>query len=431
MFHLPIGHPQKYDKCISRASRGYEYNLLSFSQPECFDDSNADANNNYTVICDPSSHTHIFAYVPPRQTETTSQFIQNYAERDCVEIREALEGTLITFFWNAFTGEWDICTRNGVGGNYSFVRPVASLFPGDKSNMLVSPKSYREMVFDCVSPSVARDLINDNFTNIPGFQELNQHFTYTCVLQHCDNHLVYHVSENRMVLLAIHGIARVLSETGELCYSAVAACSENGYPDIWRTAKQVFDAKSTHPLQFVDTLSRLNNIVENAQGFVEAPISVIDLTERSASRFFPPAWILKNMRTQQYTEIQNPYYANAKAVRNLQPNLRYQWLNLMKTGQIETYLSAFPIYRQQFNHFQLEYYEFIVNVHNTYVQYYVKKNREVQPKRFFVPAAGLHHNVYLPSLTAGAKQIISVQVVKDYLESLATGKLYHYIATST
>jgi hypothetical protein len=113
----------------------------------------------------------------------------------------------------------------------------------------------------------------------------------------------------------------------------------------------------------------------------------------------------------------------------MQPNLRYQWLDLMKTRQCAAYLNAFKMYGPQFDHFQTEYNDFVANVHNTYIQYYVQKNRAVQPKRFFVPAAALHHNVYLPSLIEGPKRIISVQVVNDYFESLATGKLYHYITT--
>ena len=532
MFHLPNGHPEKYDKCISRVSRNYEYNLLSFSQPEC------DVDSNYTVICDPS-HKHIFAYVPPRQTATTEQFVQNFVEGDCITVEDAAEGTLITFFWNEFIGEWDICTRNGVGGDYSFVRPVMSLLPGYESLAIVSPKYYREMVFDCLQ--VNRELVNNDFTNIAAFSELDKRLTYTCILQHTDNHIVYSRSNCELILLAIHSIARVnvTDDDKHNYYSTVATFSEYGHPDSWRIANRVFGpvgeanglgeaasglreatvalgeatvalgeappvlskppvgptetvfslggvafdliksafglSKTTVALseavvalsgaaapglgeavvalseaaapgiggavvalgeaagppksfKFFETLNELKSFVEKSNIVVDVEVTDEELRNNN-SPYYPPAWILTNARTRQVTEIQNPYYAKAKALRNMQPNLRYQWLDLMKARQIATYLNAFKMYGPQFDHFQTEYNDFVANVHNTYIQYYVQKNRAVQPKRFFVPAAALHHNVYLPSLREGPKRIISVQVVNDYFESLATGKLYHYITT--
>ena len=503
MFHLPNGHPEKYDKCISRVSRNYEYNLLSFSQTnECCE-------YNYTVICDPS-HKHIFAYVPPRQTATAEQFVQNFVEGDCVEIQDAVEGTLITFFWNEFIGEWDICTRNGVGGDYSFVRPVMSLLcPAEPA--IVSPKSYREMVFDCLQ--VKRDSVNNNFTNIAAFSELEKRLTYTCILQHTDNHIVYSRSNCELILLAIHSIARVnvTDDDKHNYYSTVATFSEYGHPDGWRIANRVFGpvgeatvalgeaavrptetvfslggaafdliksafglSKTTVALsgaaapglgeavvalseaapglgeavvalgeavvalgeaagppksfKFFETLNELKSFVEKSNIVVDVEVTDEELRNNN-SPYYPPAWILTNARTRQVTEIQNPYYAKAKALRNMQPNLRYQWLDLMKARQIATYLNAFKMYEPKFDYFQTEYNDFVANVHNTYIQYYVQKNRAVQPKRFFVPAAALHHNVYLPSLRECPKRIISVQVVNDYFESLATGKLYHYITT--
>ena len=76
----------------------------------------------------------------PRETIGFSEFKSNYQEGDVVEVKESIEGTMITFFWNDEINEWDICTRNGVGGDYSFMRPTNK---DDKA-----PKTFREMVLD-------------------------------------------------------------------------------------------------------------------------------------------------------------------------------------------------------------------------------------------------------------------------------------------
>jgi hypothetical protein len=297
------------------------------------------------------------------------------------------------------------------------------------------------MVFECL-----QETRESSFANIGAFQELDKTRTYACIMQHRDNHIVYSHSANRLILVSIHSITHVRDL--DASYSTVVNLSRCEYPDVWNEAVRVFGRSeaasgSSEDNVTVITLERLKMIVEMSDIHIDVLVTHDDLANPKVS-YYPPMWILKNARTNQKIEIQNPYYKKAKDLRNMQPNLRYHWLELMKTQQITTYLNAFEMYRSLFDYFQMEYDDFVANVHNTYIEYYVKKNRSVvnhdlrredgagevitpYPKRYFVPAAALHHNVYIPCLTAGSRQIITLQFVKDYFESLPTGKLYYYI----
>ena len=110
MFHLPIpinrnsGEPLDV---IKRVSRGYEYNILKYNLAS----HNGDKNTEYALITN-SDKTKVFAYMAPPQTIDYSEFCDSCQTDDRIEIKYSIEGTMITFFWNDDTEEWDICTRN-------------------------------------------------------------------------------------------------------------------------------------------------------------------------------------------------------------------------------------------------------------------------------------------------------------------------------
>ena len=485
MFHLPIGTSEKYNNCITRESSGYQYHVLSFLREG--DESKDSA---YTVVCD-SAREQIFAYMPPRNATTKEEFERDYMEGEEVEVTRAIEGTMITFFWNEHISEWDICTRNGVGGNYSFVKPVKSLFVEDE--YVITPKTYREMVLDVFRIRQANEQCDNNLDelelgNNPDFQGLLKNCFYTCILQHWENHLVYKQSQYcgaRLRLISIHHscyemkprdenvalnmesprptnfppnttLAQVMDEldSPKTTYEfdlrgyvpTVKELMPNEYDDVWNDARVVFDGQSSTNANGQSSTnangqSSINSFTINSiDGWFDDDISVLKTGEHfpitdaelknPESKFYPPAWILKNKRTGQTTEVANPHYQRAKNLRNMQPNLRYQWLELRRTRQVGTYVRAFEMYRGHFEHFEREYAAFVRNVFRTYFEYYIVKRKEHKPKKYFVHAAGLHHNVYLPSVFSGQKREITLQEVDKYFDVMPAGKLYYYITAN-
>jgi len=440
MFQLPdpVGTPVVFDHSTRRSSRNYEYDILTFSLGE--------SSEKYTVLCDPE-HTTTFAYTPPRQTLSPQQFVEAYAEGDEVEIKESIEGTLVTFFWNPHISEWDICTRNGVGGDYSFVKPVESLLDG---RVIVEAKTYRLMVIDAFLIGAMMEGVRlpenvESLNSIPYLQVgLSESCSYTCILQHWQNHLVYsplppYVAFLKLISIHRHSITEnVLSTLTEDVLSTVTEILDYDDDGIWTTARRAFDTPRTSTK--LRTLSSARDLVDN--GFLRREFRQLlsddqeedqDLDQDldgwelndPESKYHPPAWILTNKETGDRIEIENSHYRRAKDLRDMQPNLRYHWLLLKLAGKLDTYQRAFDTNKHAFAHFQLEYDEFVKAVHQTYVSYYIMKRKEVYPKKYFVHAAALHHGVYIPSMQSGAKQIITLDVVKEYFGAFSAGKLYY------
>jgi hypothetical protein len=188
MFFLPIpiegcsGEPVSVQK---RQSRGVEYTVLKYEHPTMEDQSDPEP---YTVVTN-GEQTKVFAYMAPRETIGFNDLkMKDYQEGDVVEVKESIEGTMITFFWDDETGEWNICTRNGVGGEYAFMRPTNK---GDAPS-----KTFREMVVDAFrvmlmkNGNVCLDEVRD-LCDVTILDTLSKTHSYTCILQHPANHIVY------------------------------------------------------------------------------------------------------------------------------------------------------------------------------------------------------------------------------------------------
>ena len=479
MFHLPIpinGNSNEPTQVIKRHSRGYDYNILKYDLNSI---DNTDKNSEYTLLTN-TDKTKVFAYIPPRQTINYSDFCNNYCENDKVELKDSVEGTLITFFWNSDTSEWNICTRNGVGCDYSYFRPA--------NREDVPPKTFREMVLDVFRTkldieNMLEEVIHINELNdVIELNTLSKTHCYTCILQHPENHIVYssipYCSFLKLICIyELNSIPPLVPIESDIyyneCLRELPSLNSNKMylmelkteddDDIWKVGFRVFSRPSINVeyLNNIDDLLHfkkevfkkytIDNINNNGRISIYSD-EISYRCEREGSLYYPPSWILTNTTTGHFCEIVNPFYEHAKKLRNFQPNMKYQYLELRKNNMIKDYLFTFPQYHVMFRNFEVEYNNFISEVYNAYVKFYIMKIRnEIIPKQYFVHAAKIHHNVYLklkqlnlhdcssensvdlnqhPStlymLRAGTTQITR-NIVEDYFNSFASTKMFYYL----
>ena len=454
MFFLPIpiegcsGEPVSVQK---RQSRGSEYTILKYDRPTTEDQSTSEP---YTVLTN-SDQTKVFAYMAPRETLGFNDLkMKDYQEGDVVEVKEAIEGTMITFFWNYETCEWNICTRNGVGGEYSFMRPINK---DDKAS-----KTFREMVVDAFRiklmvenhdrPENIHDL-NDVFI----LDMLSKSYCYTCILQHPANHIVYSGAPfcAFLKLVAIYetsAMPPLVPNDSDIRYrdcvrelanpdypenakSYLEDSREDGDDNIWKMGYWVFGNPGTTSefvQSFDDLLTLKKEVFETYVDMMivnSAKVYSGDIGEHPDSLYYPPAWILTNNRTGQRCEIKNPFYELAKSLRNIHPNMRYQYLHLRSNNIVADYLHAFPRYKTEFAYLEKEYEQFVTEVHNAYVKFYIKKERDGKiPKNHFVHAARIHHNMYLAQQVPRIK--VTRQTVYEYFAGYSPAKMF-YLLTRT
>lgn len=296
------------------------------------------------------------------------------------------------------------------------------------------------------------DVFNSSDLNkVVCLNDLSKSHCYTCILQHPENHIVYSAavySPPYLKLIAIYelnampplisidsddfvdGCVRELANP-EQTQEYLMESKMDEDTGIWERAFRVFGEHST-PIDYLrskeDVQQFRNYILENRMDSWSSkdPILSTDLTFDSDSKYFPPAWILTNTATGHTREIKNPFYEMAKKLRCFQPNIRFQYLYLMRDGLVETYLLAFPRYGEIFKYLKTEYDNFITEVYNAYVKFYIMNIRDGSiPKKRFIHAARIHHNVYRAQLTPRRK--INMQDVERYFSAIALSKMIYYL----
>lgn len=450
MFHLPIpiegcsGEPVSIQK---RQSHGFEYTILKYEYGVC--DGQKEP---YTVVTN-AEQTKVFAYMAPRETVTFADLKYVYQEGDIIEVKESIEGTMITFFWNDETGEWNICTRNGIGGEYSFMRPTNK---GDEA-----PSTFREMVVDTFRIALMVDRVVrpedvHDLNDVPILDSLSKTHCYTCILQHPANHIVYRSAPfcSFLKLVAIYetgAMPPLVPQDSEVLYrdtvrelanpdypeitkQYLQESKEDGDDEVWKTAYRVF-CRTRTTSEFVKTfdgfLSFKKEVFENYVDTMimnDGKVCASNIGEHEDSLYYPPAWILTNNRTGQRCEVKNPFYEMAKELRNMNPNMRYQYLHLRKTNQLSDYLLAFPQYRTNFMNLENEYEQFVTEVHNAYVKFYIKKERDQHiPKQYFVHAARIHHNLYLKQDPALPRRKVTRDTIYFYFNGFSATKMFYFL----
>ena len=229
---------------------------------------------------------------------------------------------------------------------------------------------------------------NTELNDIPLIKELDKSRVYSFVVQHPNNHIVLRIENPAIYLIAVYQVnsANTLQIVEP---DAVFANSTVLYPESCR----VDEHEHIHLTDYTNVGIMLYHAESGARASVE-----------------------------------NPQYVSMREFRGNNPNLQYQYLCLSRAGKVKEYLNAFPVYKQMFFGFHKQSAEFIRNVHNAYVTYFIKKRGKEVPieKSIFRHICTLHNEVYLPSVDAGNPVIVTCKVVADYFNKMDPKvQLYH------
>lgn len=415
-----------------------------------------------SVIFDPTTK-YVMCFAPEKSTDM-AKFIENYKPEHVIDVEQAVEGTMINLFYDWRISKWEIATKGNIGCNYWYFR---TQYPNPETGEYVQwgsgsqnahhpavgeqtdnmcQKTFRQMFIDVFQYTNDGEYngYGKDINDIAFLNELPKEYNYSFVLAHPDNHLVYETKLAQLTLVGVYlPIFRAL--TGESCnfhnnqWNEIPSvqCIQ---PEIylkWDCFKQIncpilfpakFDSSSivsemrlfssgTQPIDENETNLTFNHLAQcetkliNALGFNETTMG----------------YMIRNRTTGERMRITNPEYKMLKELRGNNPNLQYQYFCLMKAGKTKEFLTHFPAYKIQFYMFYNQYHTFISRVHQAYVSYYILKMRDSPiPKKYFIHAAKLHHDNYLPSLSQ-TKNIITHRVVREYFDSMEPQSILYYL----
>jgi len=367
--------------------RNTEYKILNYdSQVVCDNDK---TNGLYrSIICSPENE--ILCFSPPKSI-TLDSFKEKCPNlNDNILINEIIEGTMINLFYDHRNQSWEISSKSAIGGNYWFFRNQYSVDEIEKTKKQLT---FREMFLDAFRANT------DDINKLPFLEYFPKDYCYNFVLQHPENHIVLNINSPTVYLVSVYHLRQ-----NHIVYISPIVFEEW---DCFLNIRGMLD----FPRQFTE------------KNYTELHKKYCSIN----SRYDFVGCMLTNLATGERTSIENPTYMEVRELRGNNPNLQYQYLCLRHIGKVKDFLGYFPQYKTVFSKFYKQYNDFVTNIHQSYIQYYIQKNSEKISKKYFPHIYKLHHEFYLPLLKTDNKLIIRRAIVLKYVDTLSPIELIYYL----
>ena len=377
-----------------------EYCILNYNRNsiDYFNDDSA----NYRSIVLSYPENQLLCFSCPKSI-SYDLFIEDYPViTDDILVNDIIEGTMINVFYDIRIFSWVISTKKAIGGNYWYFR-------NQYYNTEKSQKTFYDMFLESLQCN-----------NINNLSFLNKKYCYNFVLQHPENHIVLHIEKPACYLVSMYELDNSIhGSNNSVHYISPAVFSK------W----ECFNNTSVlFPTQYENETYSSLSIKYNSLYNDYCNIGVM----------------LTNIHTGERIHIKNIAYENVKVLRGNNPNLLYQYICLMRSNRIYDYLNIFPQYKKMFSKFYNNYTDFIQNIYNAYVNYYIKKDRNTKiSKKYLYHIHTLHHQIYIPSLcnkqktdaenflTVGLPETKPIKITKEviykYINDMSPMQIFHYL----
>lgn len=322
-----------------------------------------------------NSKNKIVGFSPPKSL-STHVFMEKYPKCNisALKAEEFVEGTMINVFFNDVVDNWEISTRNNVGGNTTFYKTP-------------NAKTFRQMFFEACKE--CRLNVND----------LDKQLCYSFVLQHPENRIVVPFVKPRLYLVALY---KILHKPDQIIVETYEP----------KTATSFFQMLNAN-IQFPKIYEQNNYAtLISTFGSMNTPYDVVGV-------------VIHNRESGERTKIRNPVYEQVRHLRGNQPKLQYQYLVLRKEGNVKTFLEYYPECKTMFSGFREQVHLFTNTLYANYISCYIKKENTLMtfPKQYRTHMFNLH-KMYLDELRE-KKACITHKLVQEYVNQLTPSLLMY------
>jgi hypothetical protein len=351
----------------------------------CYD--NNDIRKYNSIVLDPMTRS-ILSVTPPMsyELEAFKNLYPNNTEdgtNDTIMVEEMIEGLSFTIFFDYRIKQWEMTTRNSVGGNYSYYRMANS-----------KSKTFKEMLFDFLLLDTKIHTLND----WECLQSIDRKSCYHFILQHPENHIVLN------------------NTIPKLYYTGMHECHIEGIMNKIRYVschwKQVFSNASIH----IPTLYTFKNDFDD---------TIADYNPDSLDHHMGIGFLHKY--TGDRTFIVHSKYKTLQTLRGTHPNMMFQYICLRRISKVHDFLYHFPQYKPVFWTFFQLYETLVARIHSAYLAYYIQKSGKHVEKYIFYHVSQIHHTIFKPSLNDEQRVIVKKSVVRNYLDGLSPGNVLHML----
>lgn len=399
-----------------------DYTILNLNTKTIDENADCDELLPYcSVILDTATDT-MLSLAPPLPLNI-DKFMEKYPTfSEDIQAVPMFEGTMIQLFYNAIPNEWEIATKGNIGGNnwhYRMEYDGCSLQP---------QKTFRQMFYDAITNCKLVGTtdeflyVDDGFASIcynelppsydeplsanPFIQQLDKSYCYSFILKHPSNPIVHTVFLPSITLISAYKIGEKTS-SGDYSVEIV----------------QQSLLEQFIPMKF----NRIVNVqkVLDHEHFNDLPISFMIGTRIQIHMVHEPGLMFINTVTGERAIVENPNYVYRRELRGNHQNLQYQYFELIRNGKLAEFTRCFPAFIRLFQHFQVQYMDFVCLIHAKYVQHYIHHER-VEPN-YHKHIASIHHDIYKPSISRGERIVITLNVVLWYFDQMTPSQLLYIL----
>lgn len=335
------------------------------------------------------SNKKLLSFSPPKSIPMTA-FINKYPIIDkSMLITDAIEGIMISLFYDETIKKWEIATKGAVGGKYGYYGNVVKK---TRELRLETPTFYR-MFLDALRANPSEEL-ND----LKLLEGLSRNACYTFILQHPKNVIVMPVKENALYLISVYVINN----------NTIEYISQIEY-ECWSCLKK-FDGIIKYP-----------KVYENISSYSDL------------YNFYTPGMtgvMVTNVKTGERTKCHSNKYEKLKISIKIPACSQYLYFCLRRINKVNEYLIHYPKYRKVFYKIRNEYEELITKVHNLYMETYVVGTRKPTPENSFYDnwCKKIHTELYIPCLHRRIiKPVVTRKQVKSYFDGFEPRQLLYII----
>lgn len=374
---------------------GRNYNILNYE-----DGSESGDNGVYRSVVVNDDTKEVLSFSPPRSLspEEFSEKNPDISDSSRYLATKTVEGTMINLFYDRFaeTPKWEIATKKAVGGEYSYFSGAVK-------------KTFRDMFLDSFNGLILWNTSYDtrDIKDVNWFSKLNTRYTYTFVLQHPMNHIVYPVVQPKLYLVSVHEVGEYSETTGiqNVRFVPFAEYSE------WDAIQEGIKCRYIY---FPETVKAQSTVAE----YYSANCSLSKFADKVGV-------MICDQATGDRVHLENEGYKNLKELRGNNANFIANYIRLMRLNRVRDFYVAFPMYREECNKLYSSYHNLITAVHDKYIAYYVNKNKEPIDKPLFVHVARIHHNLRLGE--KGKKLKITHRIVREYFDKMDEASLFYLL----
>jgi len=329
----------------------------------------------------------VLSFSPPKSSPPMV-FMNKYPNvNNNMLITNAMEGVMVTLFYDHAIKKWEIATKGAVGGKYGY---YGNIIKKKQEQGFETPSFYR-MFLDALRANASEEL--NDLAILEYFPKTS---CYNFILQHPKNIIVLPVESPIVYLVSVYTI-------------------DNGI--IYLIPQIEYE----HWSEFKNMAGIIN--------FPEVHKNLLDYDDMEKIYDAHSTGIMvTNMETGERTKISSKKYDQVCISIKIPTNTQYLYFCLRRINKITEFIEFYPKYRKVFYKIRNEYEDFISFIHKLYMDIYVFKLDTITADEYYKKwCKKIHEELFVPAISKIIPTKITRKIVKEYYDKYEPRELLYII----